>query len=294
MIDNATSRNDGSDRREMTRRRMLVTASGTAVGLVGTTALSGSVGAQTSGWESAPADYPTIDLTAPDPSTTGAFPSDADELVVYVHGWQEASNGGGENQGYTLETALRANGYDAPTVTAMWDSNTDALDTETAQERAAVAAPRLAAWLDEYLTDNPETTVRAVSHSLGAQVILGALEALAGDRVLPDVALLGAAVDDDTVCTDGEYATGIETAAGAVRSYHSENDGVICSMYSLLEGASGLGCEGSDCGGFFSRGSTPENFTDNDVTDTVDSHGEYGRPDVGCVPQVLEDFSVGA
>lgn len=292
MSDEFTSRTaeEHGDETGSTRRAVLAGLSTTTLTVTGATAIAGTASAQTDSWESAPDDYPTIDLTGSTPSTTGAFPTEANELLIYVHGWQEESNGGGENQGYTLETALEANGYTAPTVTAMWNSNTDALATDVAMQRADVAAGRLATWLDEYLTRYPDTTVRAISHSLGGQVILAALNELRSDRVLEDVALLGAAVDDDSVCADGEYAAGIEAAANDVNCFHSENDGVICTMYSLLESAQGLGCEGADCGGFFSSGSTPSNYAEHDVTADVDAHGDYLRPGVGCVPAVIETF----
>ncbi|WP_249038809.1 hypothetical protein [Haloterrigena salifodinae] len=37
-------------------------------------------------------------------------------------------------------------------------------------------------------------------------------------------------------------------------------------------------------------GTTPDNDTDVDVTDTVGDHCAYIKPAVGCVPQMVEDF----
>lgn len=273
---------------------MLVASSTVTLGVTGALGATSPTAAQTGTWEPAPSDYPTIDLTSEMPSTSGSFPAEADEFVIYVHGWQEADSGGGENQGYTLEMALAQTGYDVPTVTAMWDSNTAPLATDVAQEEANVAGPRLAAWLDDFMADNPDTTIRVVTHSLGAQVILSCLNELAGNQVLPDVAMLGGAVDDDAVCVDGEYGDGIANGAETVHSHHSANDSVICSMYQFLESASGLGCAGSDCGGLFSDGETPANFSDNDVTDTVDAHADYGRLDDSCIPLVVENFDAEA
>ncbi|WP_256527461.1 hypothetical protein [Natrinema marinum] len=40
----------------------------------------------------------------------------------------------------------------------------------------------------------------------------------------------------------------------------------------------------------FLPGSTPTNFTEYDVTDDIDAHGEYFQPVVGCVPAVVKPF----
>lgn len=66
--------------------------------------------------------------------------------------------------------------------------------------------------------------------------------------------------------------------------YYSENDGIVCDTYVLPEGTSDIGCIGSDCGG-----DVPNNFADVDVTDAVDVHCNYGKPDVGCVPEIVSN-----
>lgn len=114
--------------------------------------------------------------------------------------------------------------------------------------------------------------------------LLGAAT-LDGDRVLENVSLIGGAVDPDSVCKGAEYGDGIANSAEAVYDYHSENDEVVCDVHALSEGTSGIGCVGSEC-----DGNAPANFTDVDVTDSVDAHCNYGKPDIGCVPEIVSNF----
>lgn len=282
----------------MNRRRVLRGATVTATGLGGIGVAAGRTSATTDSvtgslfvgncpgpWESAPEGYPTIDLTADDPEAGGAFPTDADELAIYVHGFLEEFSGGSRDQAYTLQTAFEENGYEEPAVAAFWDSNTPLFPE--AQRRAEVAGRRLATFLEESL--DGETTVRLVGHSLGSQVSLEALTCL-DETVLDSVALLGAAVDPDTVCDGDEYAAGISGAAAEVHSYHSRNDAIVCGAYAASEATPGLGCAGSECGGFLSDGSTPDEYEDIDVTDDVAAHCDYLKPDDGCIPRVIENF----
>lgn len=234
-----------------------------------------------------PSEYPTIDLTMEDPKTAGDFPEGEEEFVIFIHGFIEELAGGGVRQGFTFEQALRQNGYEKPTVTAFWNSNIPVY--QVGQRRAETAGRRLASFLDDYLDEYPDTTIRLVGHSLGSMVSLETLSELVGDEVLESVSLLGAAVDPALVCAGGQYASGISNAAGAVHNYHSRSDYAVCSFSGVLEleFSPDLGCDGAKCGG---GDSPPDNFEDVDVTDAVAAHCDYFRPDVGCVPQVVNDF----
>lgn len=276
---------------ELSRRRVLRTASAAATGLAGA---AGSASASTTapgpsffgecgeGWQQPPADYPVIDLRSPEPYTAGDFPEGDPEFVVYVHGWLEKFARGGRSQGYTLETALRRNGYEQPTVAAIWNSNDPAWPV--AKRQADIAGQRLAKFLAGYLDRYPETTIKTVDHSLGTRVILEALATLDGDHVLDNVSLVGGAVNPDTVCSGTRHGDGIDACSNEVYNYHSENDDIVCETYAYAEGTSGIGCSGADCG------STPSNYSDVDVTDSVNAHCNYGRPDVGCVPEIVANF----
>lgn len=285
---------NGDETTTISRRRVLQTTATTAVGGAGLAGTSGSASATgftgCDEWVDAPAEYPEIDLTSPNPSAANFDGiEDEDEFVVFVHGWLGLETS--TDQAYTLEEALRANDYDQPVVAAPWESETR--NYWRAESTTETAGQRLASWLESDRIDPAETTVHLVGHSLGGRVCLEALTALDGDVTVESVSLVGTAADDDSVCTDGEYASGIDTGAEAVYNYHSEGDNSVCYGYDLQSLSSGLGCAGADCeAGWVTddSGSLPENYTDVDVTDEVDGHCDYIKPDVGCVPQIVDGF----
>jgi pimeloyl-ACP methyl ester carboxylesterase len=180
----------------------------------------------------------------------------------------------GAHQAAAFQTALDAEyealGRETPTVVAgMWDSSTT---WPRAKDRSTGAAETLAGWLRAQ-----NQPVHLVAHSLGGRVTLEALDSDPGDCI-ESVALLGAAVDPDSVCHT--YHQGIEAVDGPVYSYHSENDGVVCRLYRVGELSAGLGCRGSDCrGGLLqSSGRLPSNYSDIDVSEQVTRHLDYYKP----------------
>ncbi|WP_049888084.1 MULTISPECIES: alpha/beta hydrolase [unclassified Natrinema] len=274
---------------EPTRRQLLRATSTVAASVTGLTAISGSAfGGELkdcTNWPTAPVEFPRVDLTQESPQIGG--PSE-DEFCLYVHGWKGRARS--DDQAYVLERALQNAGYHAPVITASWASDT--LNFWAAEDTADDAGVRLGRWFREAFQRDSGTTIRVVGHSLGVRVILGALTELDGDVVLDTVALLGAAVEDDSVCDDGRYAAGIRTSATAVYSYRSEKDGTICTIYDVTTIKDGLGCGGADCRGWWDSGSTPSNYRDVDVTGSVPGHCTYFEPDrpIGCMDQVVSDF----
>lgn len=278
----------------VSRRRLLQTTAATAVGSAGFTGVSGSAAASgftgCDEWLNAPAEYPEIDLTSSNPSASNFDAlEDESELVVYVHGWLGLETS--TDQADTLEQALEETDYDVPVVAASWEADTR--NYWRAESRTGTAGQRLASWLASDRVALEERTVRLVGHSLGGRLCLETLTAFGGETAVDTVALVGTAADDDSICTDGEYAYGIDNGAQAVYNYHSESDDNVCYGYDLQSFASGLGCGGADCGGGWvtdDSGSVPENYTDVDVTDEVDDHCDYAKPEVGCVPQIVAGF----
>ncbi|SFB67279.1 Alpha/beta hydrolase of unknown function [Halobiforma haloterrestris] len=311
----------GDEPTTVSRRRLLGSAAGVTVGVGGIGANSRSASATDvtgcDDWLDAPAEYPEVDLTSGNPTASnldgleGVAENDDDgdegdersELVIYVHGWLGLETS--TDQAHTLAQALADTDYDRPVVAASWSADTP--NYWRAESAAETAGRRLASWLESDAVpgtggdndDESGPTIRLVGHSLGGRVCLETLLGLAtddgndGDGPLESVALLGTAVDDDSVCTNGRYAYGIDAAANEVFNYHSENDDSVCYGYDLQSLSSGLGCAGADCGdGWFGDddGARPSNYTDVDVTDAVDDHCAYGKPDVGCVPRIVADF----
>lgn len=245
-------------------------------------------------------DWPTeverrIDLTGETAVESGEIPSEG-RVVLYVHGFLgqgrlDIAKMSGAHQAAALEEALRLEfeslDREPPTVVAgMWDSSTT---WPRAKARSVHAAETLADWL----RTRDRQSVHLVGHSLGGRVSLEALNDDPGDCI-ESVALLGAAVDPDSVCQ--EYRPGIEAVDGPVFSYHSENDGMVCRLYRVGELSAGLGCRGSDCrGGLFrSSGRLPANYTDVDVSAQVTRHLDYYKPaeyteSGNCVGEIVDN-----
>lgn len=293
-----TDASTGDNRsRKPTRRRVLKAASGAVVAGTGVALGGGTVAAQPDGncdqgWLTPPSDYPVLDIQTSDPSTSGDFPSGEDEFLPFVHGWTEEDGATTEELSaiaYTFDQALEDNGYTQSTFLVRWDAD-HAWDT--AKSKADEAGKRLAKWLDDYMS-NHSTTVKLSGHSLGSRVTFACLNWLASntDHVLDDVAVMGAAVNPDTVCDGAKYAPGIKNAATLVNSYSSDSDDIDCQFYKTEEGTHALGCEGSECDCTPSgcSESSISNYTDNQV-DFVEYHCDYMKPDKGCVPEIVCDF----
>jgi pimeloyl-ACP methyl ester carboxylesterase len=142
------------------------------------------------------------------------------ELVVLVHGvWVD-----GRFQINALEDSkeiferarmsLVHDSYTFPLVGFSWDSNTaiskDGSGWNIAKLIAKDNGPKLAQFILDYLNTckqhNQDTKIRLVSHSMGARVILSALESLDNNQQwnrnhfkIASVHLLGPAVDDEEV-----------------------------------------------------------------------------------------------
>lgn len=287
------------------RRDILRSTAGLAVGTAGLAATTGSASATVEAfyeasqcsadgtWQAAPDDYPVLDLRDSSPTRLGDWPDDPQDLTIFVHGLGGDSNDGWKDQAYTFEQAAQQNGWEPTQIAVLYNTGGDSLDWGSSVDKAKTAGQRLADWLVGYAAGNDVSSYRVVAHSLGGHVTGTLLNALGGDVVIDDVALLGPAVPKNSVCKDdGQYAPGIQASAGNVYNYRSLDDEVVCDLYSsaiLGSGNDGLGCRSPDCGWF---DAPPSNFQDNNVTFAVDGHCDYPRPDVGCVGEVVEDFDV--
>ena len=274
------------DEETIDRRSVLKGTATGAAALTGVTAFSGSASAGSClglNASDAPDGFPMIE----DGSTRGEFPWGADELVVFVHGWQEELSGDATGQAYTCQLALDDTDYAGEVVGFKYPSNNPWW--WSAKDTAEEHGRELADWLREYMADHPGTTVRLVCHSLGARASLACLDDLqsTGDSVT-SLSLLGAAVDDDSVTegwwSNGEFYAAVEGGADDVDNFHSYSDAVLEYIYSTGEfGEQALGDEGAD-------GTAPGNYQDHDVTDSVADHCEYFQPNTGCMDRVVDEF----
>jgi pimeloyl-ACP methyl ester carboxylesterase len=288
-----------STRNGIDRRRVLQGVAAGTVTVAGLSVTSGSAVAQ--GEDrldgncpaipfGAPEDFPTVDLTGDSP-TASNVPAGQEEVVFFLHGWLEAFTGGAVNQSVALQEALAQNGKDVPVVAAKWPANSPNWFGQ--KDVSEQAGADLGGYLTDYTDANPDTTIRVVGHSLGGRGVYAMLDSAQYDTTVQSVSALGAAVNPVTVCDDGRFGAAIADGAEEVYNYHSEGDDIVCTIYDIPEGPSGVGCSGSDCPtGFFGLDDgQPDNYTDVDVTGTVENHCDYFRPDVGCVDLVVNDWS---
>ncbi|WP_136716585.1 DUF726 domain-containing protein [Halorientalis salina] len=276
----------GDGERTVDRRDVLQGAATGAVALTGVTAFSGSASAGTClklNASDAPDGFPMIE----DGSTSGDFPWGTDELLVFVHGWQEELSGDATGQAYTCKMALDETSYGGDVVGFKYPSNNPWW--WSAKDTAEEHGRELADWLRDYMSDHPGTTVRLVCHSLGARASLACLDELqsTGDSVT-SLSLLGAAVDGDSITegwwSDGEFYDAVANGAEQVDNFHSGSDAVLEYIYSIGEfGSQALGDDGAD-------GTAPGDYDDVDVTDSVADHCEYFQPGNGCMDQVVDQF----
>lgn len=110
----------------------------------------------------------------------------SDEIVIVVHGLRN-DNAGAIQKARIAKNRLRRLGYRHPVVGFSYDSNTTGAHLVRHAKRALTVGVRiarkngrnLALFLQDFAESSPDTRVRLVGHSLGSQVILGALEYLA-------------------------------------------------------------------------------------------------------------------
>lgn len=235
-----------------------------------------------------------------------------EEILIYVHGFQNDEEAAIEN--FNLARAsLREEGYTHPVVGFSWDSDTGITDFSDANEIAARNGKKLAQLIKLVKCSCEDTKVRLVSHSLGARVVLNAVQSLhedalwnsdcacGEDKRVASVHGLGAAVDNEEVAKGHNYGKGygyfgnaIEAEVGEFHNFFNYEDNVLSGTYALgkLLGAhlsvdQALGENGADV---LSYPYLPDNYNQHDVTERVgDDHSGYAKAgdDGGVMDQVV-------
>ncbi|WP_440990135.1 DUF726 domain-containing protein [Haloarchaeobius baliensis] len=217
-------------------------------------------------------DIPGLDSAAPD------------ELLVHVHGWMNEPDSAIEGF-QTAETAYRNNGYDGAVIGFSWDSDSSVFGWWDSTEIAEENGKKLANFVNQYRTANPDTTIRLVCHSLGARVTLRCIEVLNANGItdaVQSVSLLGGAADNDAVSTGGRYGPDLAGAVGQVDNYWKSDDDVLNWAYTTAEWDSAVGEEGCE-------GTQPGNYQDHNV-DYVPDHYSYYEPGEGCIGEVVPEW----
>lgn len=287
----------------MERRRFLGTVAASAVGLAaaGTTAANTDAGGvpgyvSTRGhfdiawgeeYRTDGHDETGYDVEGTIPGLSGSAP---DELVVMVHGYNQTPAEAREDIIEPAAAGFAAAGYDGPVVGYTWDSNFSNLQWWDTVEIAEQNGPKLAAFCRDYARRNPETTLRLVGHSLGAEVVLNAVDELDGWGVhdaVDTVTTLGAAVNDEAPSLDWEpfeatYGEEIERSVGRFDNFYNTSDETLTGTYEFAEWDTALGAEGIE-------EAPPANYVDHDVS-YVAGHETYFLTDGGCTDAVVDTW----
>jgi len=174
------------------------------------------------------------------------------EIVIFVHGWGSNDSNAKKKFERTL-LSLQSNGFNNTLVGFSWDSNTFTLADLNwmgwinAKKIATENGPKLANYIIENLekckniTNNTE--IRLIGHSLGARVILSALESLHNDtrwtndgNKITSVHLLGAAIDNEEVTKELNDLFLDHTNTGTIKStaYGNSIENEAIDFYNLF------------------------------------------------------------
>jgi hypothetical protein len=220
------------------------------------------------------------------------------EAAIYVHGIWTGIGGFSanlESEAGIFDRArmsLAVNNYSIPVIGFSWDSNTtiatDGFGWSIAKKIAQDNGPKLAHFLFDYKSKCPDTKVRIIAHSLGAMVVLSALQDLTGNQEwnisggsgssifkVESVHLMGAAVDDEQISTDSSdtdddpgdkmYGHSIESLVVGFYNLFDTQDNALEEIYPYYEGGeTALGLNGAEQGI-----SLPRNYQDIDVTQEI-------------------------
>lgn len=270
------------------RRTILraTTAAAAGVGAFAATSGTAAAGEKKCGesLQDAPGWFPWYDI---ENWEDHGVPWETDEITFYVNGWQ-SNYDRATSQGYESRRAMEDAGYWSEVCGLHWNSETG---TWSGGKSKADDMGEHLAHLIAWMQDNHGTSIRLVGHSLGARVIGTCLNYLNDwGRSIRSSAFLGGAIASDSVVEDcgwwctGEFYYAIQNASGETHNYHSHEDDVLDSLYTLAEWDRAVGQVGAD-------GSPPGNYADHDVTHiTGEDHCRYYKRNGGCMDWVVSHF----
>jgi esterase/lipase superfamily enzyme len=205
-----------------------------------------------------------------------------DDLTVFAHGFRLSEEDAEQSIG-DVRRGLSHHGYDGTVVGFSWDSNHGFHEWWSTMEIARRNGEKLARFTRDLNERCPGSPIRYVGHSLGAPIVLSALETLAENgstATLSSVSLLGAAVVDDEVSLDGQYGHDIQTQTEQLNNFRKPDDSVLNWAFGAAEADGALGSYGI-------QGPAPDNFSEYTVS-SVPSHTDYIDPQQGALDRVVE------
>jgi Protein of unknown function (DUF726) len=175
-------------------------------------------------WWHTPTDYVASDIPGCSP---------AREIVIHTHGW-----GITEEQAIdrfnVVKKSLNSLGYTQPIIGFTWDAD---LFWNNAVNAAEENGHKLAQFILDYKIACEHANIRLVGHSLGARVVLNALDSLYDNEIwtergykVASVHLMGAAVNPIEVSTV-YFGTSIRNVADEFHNKFSPQDDMLEGFY---------------------------------------------------------------
>lgn len=125
-----------------------------------------------------------------------------------------------------------------------WPGGDDPLDYFSAKRRASAVSPRVNRWIDSMR--QAAATIDIMGHSMGCRLSLLALqENLLSSKMIRNLFLTAAAVDNESIEKDGEYYKPC-CACDKIYVFHSKKDEVLNISYRTAELDEALGYSGPE------------------------------------------------
>lgn len=225
-------------------------------------------------WWHTATDYEALDIPGCSPDS---------EIVIHVHGWS-LNEEQAIDRFNIVKKSLNSLGYTQPIVGFTWDAN---LFWDNAVNAASNNGHKLAQFVLDYKVACEHANIRLVGHSLGARVVLNAIDSLYKNEIwtergykIASVHLMGAAVNPLEVSED-YFGAPIQNVTYEFHNKFSPEDDMLEGEYFAVHGHHALG----EVGAKNYDTSLPSNYDEGDVANEIsrdiDGDGDYDLDNVG-------------
>ena len=201
-------------------------------------------------------------------------------LLIYVHGYNEDPEIAKGYGLHNIAAGVSERGEICPVATFLWPSRFGVLGFGRARRAANATAPVFAKAVEHLRAQCPALRLHVLAHSLGARVVLKALQ----ENPLPvvDLALVAPAVDSDALEPGGEFGA---VAGRVARILYTHNRFDRSLRWYRWRGSRALGAHG-----FEHPDQTPSNVSGVDMAADWQAHSRDGGHGAILHPQYWPAF----